>query len=236
MTDVDSGAYTGASPAIAGGRAFYGTFENEVLAVDLRAGRVAWSYKPADRQFPFYSSAAVADGKVVLGGRDKRVHALDAASGKVGLDVRRRRAASSPRPRSSAGRVYIGSNDGRLYVLDLATGRKLTEWHGGRGPQRIPGDRRRADSSSAPTTAASTAWASRFGSVPVDRQSARGRFRSPAPVRPFARSPVHPAPSRVARSSRSRAARSTPSRVSAFARPPRSRRTGLWRVDSVRTE
>jgi hypothetical protein len=31
---VSSGAYTGASPAIVNGRAFYGTYENEVLAVD----------------------------------------------------------------------------------------------------------------------------------------------------------------------------------------------------------
>ena len=79
---VSSGAYTGASPAVVGDRAYYGTFENEVLGVDLTARKVLWRYKPTERQFPFYSSAAVDAGLVVLGGRDKLVHALDAATGK----------------------------------------------------------------------------------------------------------------------------------------------------------
>ena len=65
------------------GRAYFGTFENEVLAVDLAAKKVVWRYQPKERQFPFYSSAAIADGKVILGGRDKVVHAIDAASGKA---------------------------------------------------------------------------------------------------------------------------------------------------------
>ena len=64
-------------------RAYFGTFENEVLAVDLAAKKVVWRYQPKERQFPFYSSAAIADGKVILGGRDKVVHAIDAASGKA---------------------------------------------------------------------------------------------------------------------------------------------------------
>src|SRR5262249_44672540 len=78
---VSSDAYTGASPAVVGDRAYYGTFENEVLGVDLKAHRVLWRYTNPQRKFPFYSSAAVAGGKVVLGGRDKLVHALDAATG-----------------------------------------------------------------------------------------------------------------------------------------------------------
>jgi outer membrane protein assembly factor BamB len=82
VLDVSSGAYTGASPAIAGGVAYYGTFENEVLAVDLKATKILWRYKHPERNFPFYSSAAVSDAKVVLGGRDKLVHAIDARTGK----------------------------------------------------------------------------------------------------------------------------------------------------------
>jgi outer membrane protein assembly factor BamB len=79
---VSSGAYTGASPAIVNGRAFYGTYENEVLAVDLKARRIVWRYRHPDRSFPFYSSAAVSGRRVFVGGRDKLLHALDAASGK----------------------------------------------------------------------------------------------------------------------------------------------------------
>ena len=44
MYQIDSGAYTGASPLIVGTRAYYGTFNNEVLAVDLAKRRVLWRY------------------------------------------------------------------------------------------------------------------------------------------------------------------------------------------------
>jgi outer membrane protein assembly factor BamB len=58
---LSSGAYTGASPAVAGGVAYYGTYENEFLAVDLKARKRMWTYKHAERNFPFYSSAALTE-------------------------------------------------------------------------------------------------------------------------------------------------------------------------------
>jgi outer membrane protein assembly factor BamB len=51
------------------------------MALDLQSKKLLWRYTPKDRQFPLYSSAAIADGKVVLGGRDKMVHALEARTG-----------------------------------------------------------------------------------------------------------------------------------------------------------
>jgi len=91
---------------------------------------VVWRYQPKDRQFPFYSSAAIADGKVILGGRDKVVHAIDAASGKaVWTFPTRARVESSAAVAGS--RVYIGSNDGRFYVLDLASGKAIWEYEAG---------------------------------------------------------------------------------------------------------
>src|SRR3972149_4424284 len=80
---IDSGSYTAASPAIVGDLAYYGTFENEVLAVDLAQQTIAWRYLHSKRQFPFFSSAAVVGGRIVLGGRDKLVHCLDAATGQA---------------------------------------------------------------------------------------------------------------------------------------------------------
>ena len=85
---IESGAYTGASPLLDGTRAYFGTFNNEVLAFDLAKRRLLWRYADPDRKFPFYSSAALANGRVILGGRDKFVHAIDALTGKVGVDVR----------------------------------------------------------------------------------------------------------------------------------------------------
>jgi outer membrane protein assembly factor BamB len=127
---LESGAYTGASPVIDANRAYFGTFNNEVLAFDLERKRRIWRYAPEDRQFPFYSSAAISSGRMVLGGRDKFVHALDINSGKPFWTFATRARVDSS-PVIAAGRVYIGSSDGRLYVLDLETGKKLSEFDAG---------------------------------------------------------------------------------------------------------
>jgi outer membrane protein assembly factor BamB len=100
---IPTGAYTGASPVMDERRAYFGTFNYDVLGVDLKSRKIVWRYRNPDREFPFYSSAAIVEGRVILGGRDKAVHAIDAASG----------------------------SDGRLYVLDAATGRKQWEFDAG---------------------------------------------------------------------------------------------------------
>lgn len=129
---VSMGAYTAASVALAGGNAYFGTFNNEVVSLNLKSRAVTWRYSHPDRQFPFYSSAAVSDGLVVLGGRDKMVHGLDAASGKARWTfLTRARVDSSPV--IAGNRVFVGSNDGRFYVLALASGEKLWEFDAG-GP------------------------------------------------------------------------------------------------------
>jgi outer membrane protein assembly factor BamB len=128
--DLDAAAYTGASPAMLRRTAFFGTFNNDVLAVDLAARKILWRHEHKQRQFPFYSSAALGDGKVVVGGRDKLVHALDQHSGKE-LWTFPTRARVESSPAIAGGRVYIGSNDGRFYVLDLKTGKKLWEFEAG---------------------------------------------------------------------------------------------------------
>jgi outer membrane protein assembly factor BamB len=127
---LSSGAYTGASPAIVNGRAFYGTYENEVLAVDLKTRRIVWRYQHPDRHFPFYSSAAVSGGRVFVGGRDKLLHALDAASGKEAWSFATGARIDSS-PAVASGRVYFGSNDGKLYVLDAASGKVVQQFEAG---------------------------------------------------------------------------------------------------------
>jgi eukaryotic-like serine/threonine-protein kinase len=129
---IASGAYTGASPAIVGQKAFYGTFDNEVLAVNLATRRVGWRYRNRRRQFPYYSSAAVAEGRIVIGGRDKMVHCLDAGTGRE-LWVFMTRARVESSAALADGRAFIGSNDGKLYVLDYKTGAKVWEFNAG-GP------------------------------------------------------------------------------------------------------
>ena len=126
-----------------GDRAYFGTFNNEVLALDLKRAedRLALHAIPI-AQFPFYSSAALADGRVIVGGRDKLVHAIDAATGKAAWTFATRARVDSS-PAVAGGRVYVGSSDGRLYVLDAATGEKKWEFDAGAALTASPADRRR---------------------------------------------------------------------------------------------
>ena len=127
---VASGAYTGASPALMDGNAFYGTFDNEVLSVSLSTRRVRWRYQHPQRKFPYYSSAAAIEGRVVVGGRDKMVHCINASTGKsLWTFATRARVESSPA--LASGRVFVGSNDGRIYELDFYSGAKLGEFNAG---------------------------------------------------------------------------------------------------------
>ncbi|MBI1764969.1 MAG: PQQ-binding-like beta-propeller repeat protein [Acidobacteria bacterium] len=132
---------TGASVTIlntpAGLQAFFGNFANEVLSINLKTRRRVWRYMHPQRQFPFYSSTAVIDGKVILGGRDKVVHCLNAANGKELWSFRTNARVESS-PAIAGGRVYIGSNDGRFYVLDLNTGAKVWEFNAGAAVSASP--------------------------------------------------------------------------------------------------
>jgi outer membrane protein assembly factor BamB len=132
MYQITTGSYMGASPAMYGDLFFVGTYANEVLGLDRKAKKIAWSYEHPVRKFPFYSSAAVIDGKVILGGRDKLVHCFEAKTGKPLWEFATRARVESS-PAVAGGRVYVGSNDGRLYVLDVAKGTKLFEFDAG-GP------------------------------------------------------------------------------------------------------
>ena len=98
-----SGGYTGASPAVAGGPRVLRHVRERGAGRRPRPARMAWRYKPAGPPVPFYSSAALAGGRVVLGGRDKVVHALDAATGKAAWTfATRARVDSSPASRPAA--------------------------------------------------------------------------------------------------------------------------------------
>ena len=52
VLNVPVGAYMGASAVLAGGAAYVGTFENEVIAIDMKARKVTWTYRHPERLFP----------------------------------------------------------------------------------------------------------------------------------------------------------------------------------------
>jgi outer membrane protein assembly factor BamB len=125
-----AGGPSGASPAMLGDWAWFGNFNNEVVGASVRQKRILWRYLRPAARFPFYSSAAAAGDRIVVGGRDKLVHCLNATTGKpIWTFPTRARVDSSPA--IADGRVYIGSNDGHFYVLDLAAGTKLWDFEAG---------------------------------------------------------------------------------------------------------
>ena len=129
LSSVDLGTYAAASSAVAGGRAYLGTFGDEVVAVDLEDARVVWRYRPAGSSFPFYASAAVAGGRVIAGGRDSQVHAIDAGAGEA-LWVFAAGGRVDASPVIAGDRVYAASMRGRLHGLDLATGAEMWTFEG----------------------------------------------------------------------------------------------------------
>jgi eukaryotic-like serine/threonine-protein kinase len=127
---VPLGSYTGASAALRDGRAYVGTFGNNVLCVDLRLRAIQWTYSNSAHSFPFYSSAAVTADRVVLGGRDKIIHCLEKTDGKEIWSFQTRGRVESS-PLIIGNRVFVGSNDGLLYELDLASGKKIWDFTAG---------------------------------------------------------------------------------------------------------
>ncbi len=114
----------GATAAVVGDHLYVGTMSNQVLAIEWKKPAIAWTFEATQKAQAYYSSAAVTDSLVIIGSRDKLVHALDRKTGKeVWNFPTRGRVDSSPVIAGS--RVYIGSLDGNLYVLDLATGKEI---------------------------------------------------------------------------------------------------------------
>jgi outer membrane protein assembly factor BamB len=119
--ELELGGYVGASPAILDGHVFVATFENRVLSIDLDEPKVTWSYANPEREFPFYSSVAVRKDILVIGGRDKLVHALSPQTGEV-LWTSPTRSRVDASPVIVGNRVFIAAESGEILALDIATG------------------------------------------------------------------------------------------------------------------
>lgn len=128
---IEIGSYTGASPAIHGQFAYFGTFDNEVMAADLQKRRILWRYADTQRKFPFYATAAVWNEKIYIGGRDKILHALNAKTGKELWNFPTKARIDSSAVVTPDGRLFFGSNDGNLYSVDANTGKEIWKFTAG---------------------------------------------------------------------------------------------------------
>jgi outer membrane protein assembly factor BamB len=121
LGSVQLDGQTGASAAAVGDDLYIGTMSNQMLAIDLKKQAVKWKYEADDNPQPFFSSPAVAGDLVIVGCRDKRVHAYDRRTGKQTWEYPTKGKVDSS-PVVAGKRVYVGSSDGNLYVLDLVKG------------------------------------------------------------------------------------------------------------------
>ena len=125
---IELGGMAPGSPTLLDDRIIAATGEGSVLAYSPDGKQQLWKYEDVDQQSAmFYSSPAAADGIVVLGCRDRQVHAIDAKTGKRVWAFKTRGEVDATAV-ISAGRVYVPSKDKKLYVLDLKTGNKLWEF------------------------------------------------------------------------------------------------------------
>lgn len=130
------------SATVADGKVFFGSFDQNLYAVDEQTGALKWKY---ETDGVITSTPAVANGILYFGSYDGGFYALDSATGKLRWKWKtageRRFAARhihgfNPEaeilpdywdfylssPAIWQGKVYFGSGDGNVYALDAATG------------------------------------------------------------------------------------------------------------------
>ncbi|MBY0523506.1 MAG: PQQ-binding-like beta-propeller repeat protein [Gemmataceae bacterium] len=124
LGSVDIGGQAGATTAIVGDQLYVGTMGNQVLAIEWKKPEIVWKYEAPRRANAFFASAAVTDSLVVVGSRDKRVHAIDRKKG-TGVWSFPTEGKVDSSPVIAGQRVFFGSADNHFYELNLAKGTQV---------------------------------------------------------------------------------------------------------------
>jgi outer membrane protein assembly factor BamB len=131
------------APAYHNGVLFVGDYGGYMNAVDAKSGRIEWQTASLGQGFgtsgEFYSTPAVAFGRVYAGNNDDRVYSFDEKTGAIawthstGGYVYSGPAVANTRHTPPT--VYIGSFDGNVYALDAKDGE--TRWQRSAGGQVV---------------------------------------------------------------------------------------------------
>jgi outer membrane protein assembly factor BamB len=106
------------SPLSAGGRVYFGSWDQRVYALDGHTGRLVWSFSTGDR---VKGGLALAGRTVYAGSYDGYLYALDARNGRL-----RWKAGGGElgglyaTPSVAHGRVFVSSTNGRVYAFSVA--------------------------------------------------------------------------------------------------------------------
>lgn len=107
------------SPALAGGRLYFGSDDGNLYAVNKDDGTVAWTVATGG---PIISSPAVAVGQasdvvVVVGSTDGRLYFVDDANPTTPHSLDLHASIESSPAISADGTVYVGTDEGRVYAI-----------------------------------------------------------------------------------------------------------------------
>src|SRR3954454_1618295 len=126
--------------ALSGGRLYFGDYAGRMYALRRRDGHPVWQVSTHGAALglssgQFYSTPAVAYGRVYVGNTDGNVYSYDADRGRLAW---RRKTSnyvySAPAVAQVPGgrpTVYVGSYDGTLYALDARSGHVRWRYHDG---------------------------------------------------------------------------------------------------------
>lgn len=119
LAQIELGGEVAGTPALSQGHAYIGHMQGEVLAVDLKAKKIAWRFR--DKDFPFIGSPALAGDTILIGSRGRRLYAIDRKTGDKQWDIRTRGGVEGA-PVIAKKRAIFGSAGGRLSIIELNNG------------------------------------------------------------------------------------------------------------------
>jgi outer membrane protein assembly factor BamB len=128
---VDIQSPTGNTPAVVKDMVFFGTEAGTFFGINWRQAKIIWQYE-SEGSMSYRSSAAATDRLVIVGGRNKRVHAFDPAKGNIVWEYAAKTRIDSS-PVVVGQRVFVATSGGRLYALSLAEGKQLWQYEAGGG-------------------------------------------------------------------------------------------------------
>ena len=113
-----------------GGTVFVGTEGNNFFAIDPQRRKVLWRKERSKHAAAFRSSAAATPEAVIVGSRDRQLHAFDPKTGDPLWSFTTKGLVDSS-PVVVGNRVFVGSRDGRVYAIDVKTGAKVWQFDAG---------------------------------------------------------------------------------------------------------
>jgi len=121
------------SPLLVGNVLFFGSWDHRLYAVDVRTGKLRWTFT-GDGELN--SSPAYAAGTIYIASNGGSLYAVDSRTGRLRWEAQSfsrfgRREYFYATPTVAYGRVYIGNTDGTVYAYGASSGRLL--WARGAG-------------------------------------------------------------------------------------------------------